>query len=244
MAKDIFEITEYIIENSDSKIHISTNGSMRTEEWWWNFGILGGERLTVTFAIDGHTQELHQRNRQGTNLKKVVEKRRLGVRPKDLDASGLLQSLQQTAQKQRGKLTKDDVGLLLTNIDRPPQFSRYTRRMAPYSSTALPGDTKRQEMWVLHSPPRADDSLAFAESHVSGRNKNNFVAISELENSEVDVPNVLVHLRGKPHTHNLEEKEVFVVEELQSELKQRESQTASEQSTRHGGSIQNQYNPL
>jgi hypothetical protein len=178
------------------------------------------------------------------DLKKAVEKQGLGIRPRDLDASGLLQALQQTAQKQGGKLTKDDVGLLLTNIDRPPQFMKYSGRSAPYEGTSLPGDTRRQEMWLLHSPPRADDSLAFAESHVSGAGRNNFVAISELENLEVDVPNVLVHLRGKPHASNLEDKEVFVVEELQSELKDRETKIAAEQSIKHGGSIQNQYNPL
>ena len=177
------------------------------------------------------------------DLKKVTEKQALRIRPKDLDASGLLKAMKETASGQRGKLTKDDVSLLLTNIDRPPQFSRYARGGTQYATTSLPGDIQRQEMWVLHSPPRADDSLAFAEEHVS-QGRNQFIAIDELDDYNTEYPNTLVHLRGKPHMHNTEEKEVFVVEELQSELKDKETKIAADQSTLHGGSIQNQYNPL
>ena len=73
MCKDVFEIVEYILENSESNIRISTNGSMRTPEWWWNFGVMGGERLNVTFAIDGTTQEEHEKNRRGVKLSRVLE---------------------------------------------------------------------------------------------------------------------------------------------------------------------------
>lgn len=73
MCKDIFEIVQHIIENSDAIVRISTNGSMRTPDWWWDFGVMGGDRLNVTFAIDGVTQEEHEKNRVGTKLSKVVE---------------------------------------------------------------------------------------------------------------------------------------------------------------------------
>lgn len=72
MNKDIFEICEYIIENSDAVIDINTNGSMRNEEWWWDFSVMGGERLTVTFTIDGSTQEIHSLYRQKTDLKNIL----------------------------------------------------------------------------------------------------------------------------------------------------------------------------
>ena len=72
MNKDIFEICEYIIENSDAVIDINTNGSMRNEEWWWNFAVMGGKRLTVTFTIDGSTQEIHSLYRQNTNLNTIL----------------------------------------------------------------------------------------------------------------------------------------------------------------------------
>lgn len=72
MCKDIYEICEYIINNSTAKIHISTNGSIRTEDWWWDLGVLCGDRLSVTFAIDGSTQEMHETYRKGTNLQKIL----------------------------------------------------------------------------------------------------------------------------------------------------------------------------
>ena len=64
MNKDIFEICQYIIKYSFSKIKINTNGSIRNSEWWWNFGTLCGDRLTVVFDIEGVTQEQHTHYRQ------------------------------------------------------------------------------------------------------------------------------------------------------------------------------------
>lgn len=66
------EICEYIIDNSKAEIAVNTNGSLKTEDWWWNLGVKCGERLTVTFAIDGCTQEMHEYYRVNTDLDKIL----------------------------------------------------------------------------------------------------------------------------------------------------------------------------
>ena len=73
MNKDIFEIVKYIMDNSDSEVLINTNGSFRNPDWWWNLGLLGGERISVMWAIEGATQEQHSLYRQDTNLNTVLE---------------------------------------------------------------------------------------------------------------------------------------------------------------------------
>ena len=73
MNKEIYEICEYIINNSEARIMIKTNGSMREGEFWWDLGVLCGNRLDVEFAVDGTTQEMHAKYRQKTVLAKVLE---------------------------------------------------------------------------------------------------------------------------------------------------------------------------
>lgn len=73
MAKDIEKIVEYIIDNSKSTITITTNGSIRDEEFWWNFGIKCGNRLSVVFDIDGVDEDMHQKYRRGASLEKVLK---------------------------------------------------------------------------------------------------------------------------------------------------------------------------
>jgi len=73
MNKDIFKIVEYIMKNSNSTILINTNGSFRNPDWWWKFGLLGGERITVMWAIEGINQEQHSLYRQNTDLNLILE---------------------------------------------------------------------------------------------------------------------------------------------------------------------------
>lgn len=73
MNKDIFKIVKYIIENSAASISINTNGSFRNVDWWWNLGVLGGDRISVVWAIEGVTQEQHSLYRQDTSLESVLE---------------------------------------------------------------------------------------------------------------------------------------------------------------------------
>ena len=59
MHPDIFNISDYFLENiSDKKWYrITTNGSIRDEEFWFKFGSLAHKHPTkkflVTFDVDG-----------------------------------------------------------------------------------------------------------------------------------------------------------------------------------------------
>lgn len=76
MNHDLLEICEYIIENSTARIHINTNGSLRSVDWWAELQVICKRRLTVVFALDGHDQATHEMYRQKTNLAKVLENAR------------------------------------------------------------------------------------------------------------------------------------------------------------------------
>jgi hypothetical protein len=45
---------------------------MRSEEFWWDLGVSGGDRLTLRFDVDGINQEMHQHYRRFTDLNKVL----------------------------------------------------------------------------------------------------------------------------------------------------------------------------
>ena len=73
MNKDIFKICEYIIKESRARISMSTNGSMRESEWWWDLGVMCKDRLLVLFTVDGINQEMHEKYRRKTDLNKILE---------------------------------------------------------------------------------------------------------------------------------------------------------------------------
>ena len=74
MVKDILKICEYILEhNTAGKILFDTNGSVRNEDWWWDFGVKLEDRLEVTFDIDGINQEMHSKYRRFTDLNKILQ---------------------------------------------------------------------------------------------------------------------------------------------------------------------------
>lgn len=65
------EIIEYIRgKNSNCHIHINTNGSLRTPDF---FERLAYNNVEITFAIDGITQESHSRYRKNTFLQKILD---------------------------------------------------------------------------------------------------------------------------------------------------------------------------
>jgi len=72
MNKNIDKIIHYVVDHSNCIISIDTNGSIRDEQWWWEIGMKAGRQLHVTFAVDGTTQEMHQKYRRFTNLQKVL----------------------------------------------------------------------------------------------------------------------------------------------------------------------------
>lgn len=73
MCKDIYEIVQYIVENSISSIQINTNGGMRDEIFWWKLAHLGKGRLQVIFDIDGINQEMHAKYRREVDFAKLRE---------------------------------------------------------------------------------------------------------------------------------------------------------------------------
>lgn len=73
MCKELDKMLKYIIDNSTARVTMNTNGSIRSEEWWWNLGVMCKERLQVMFDIDGTTQEMHAKYRRFTDLQKVLD---------------------------------------------------------------------------------------------------------------------------------------------------------------------------
>tara|TARA_Y100000004_G_scaffold192025_1_gene251858 strand:+ start:3396 stop:4085 length:690 start_codon:yes stop_codon:yes gene_type:complete len=72
MCKDIAKIVQYIIDNSKAKIQITTNGSIRDEDFYWNIGVRCGKRLSIIFDIDGIDEDMHQKYRRGASLKRCL----------------------------------------------------------------------------------------------------------------------------------------------------------------------------
>ena len=70
MCNDLYEIVKYIMENSSSQVLLSTNASVRDEDWWFLFS-QWGDRVHVNFAIDGLVDTNHL-YRVGTSFKKIM----------------------------------------------------------------------------------------------------------------------------------------------------------------------------
>ena len=68
MAKDAYEILEYVVKNSNAKIQINTNGSIRDVKFWTKMGKLFAEPCLssryVVFSVDGleDTNHIYRRN--------------------------------------------------------------------------------------------------------------------------------------------------------------------------------------
>jgi len=75
IATDIISICDYILKNSKSRIELHTNGSMQSEDWWWELCTKFHDynnRIRICFGIDGVNQEQHSRYRVGTNFDKII----------------------------------------------------------------------------------------------------------------------------------------------------------------------------
>ena len=70
MNKDLYEICEYITTNSDTRINVDSNGSIRSTDWWAKLGKLRG--IQVDFAVEGIDQEMQNYYRRKTNLYKIL----------------------------------------------------------------------------------------------------------------------------------------------------------------------------
>ena len=72
MAKDIESIVYYIMDNSNAKVIITTNGSIRNEDFYTRLGEYCGRRLSFVIDVDGVDEQMHQKYRRGTSLKKSL----------------------------------------------------------------------------------------------------------------------------------------------------------------------------
>jgi MoaA/NifB/PqqE/SkfB family radical SAM enzyme len=89
MARDAYEILEYVARNSTAKIQINTNGSIRDEEFWEKMGHLFAEPCLnsryVVFSVDGleDTNHIYRRNvkwdRVMENMKAYRKSRAVGI---------------------------------------------------------------------------------------------------------------------------------------------------------------------
>lgn len=71
MCSDLFGIVKYIMENSNSHVLISTNGSVRDEDWWFIFS-QWGKRVRVLWSVDG-LEDTNHLYRRGTDFKKIMK---------------------------------------------------------------------------------------------------------------------------------------------------------------------------
>jgi MoaA/NifB/PqqE/SkfB family radical SAM enzyme len=89
MAKDAYEILEYVVKNSNAKIQINTNGSIRDVKFWTKMGKLFAEPCLssryVVFSVDGleDTNHIYRRNVKWDsvmkNMKSYVKSGGMGI---------------------------------------------------------------------------------------------------------------------------------------------------------------------
>ena len=73
-TKDLHEIVEFFIFNNPKiQVTISTNGSLKTEDWWYHFGSMFNDKhRRVVFALDGTDNITHALYRHRTNYDKII----------------------------------------------------------------------------------------------------------------------------------------------------------------------------
>ena len=75
VTKDFLDIIKYVYSVNESiEIEVSTNGSLRTEEWWWELSTIVHQKpFHIVFGIDGTNQYEHSLYRVNTSFEKVIE---------------------------------------------------------------------------------------------------------------------------------------------------------------------------
>lgn len=73
LASPTFDETfSYSLSKKPLKITVATNGSLRSPGWWTDFAKQGGDRLKVTFAIDG-LEDTNAIYREGANWTRLMD---------------------------------------------------------------------------------------------------------------------------------------------------------------------------
>jgi len=116
MAKDIDKICYYIIDNSNANIIITTNGSIRQQDFYIKLGKYCGKRLSMVIDVDGINEEMHQKYRRGTSLKKSL------LALKSLSYTKAI-PLSQTVLFKHNEKYKDDIKKLALSYGSQNHFS-------------------------------------------------------------------------------------------------------------------------
>jgi MoaA/NifB/PqqE/SkfB family radical SAM enzyme len=69
---ELLPIVYYIKSNSDLSLHIVTNGSYKTEQWWTQLGKLLRTEDIVTFSVDGWDNESNNLYRVNSNWASII----------------------------------------------------------------------------------------------------------------------------------------------------------------------------
>lgn len=72
LYKRFFELIKYLV-GREIELEIYSNASVHTTDWWAQLAKLVSPRDKVFFTVCGSTQELHEKYRVGSSLKKVLE---------------------------------------------------------------------------------------------------------------------------------------------------------------------------
>lgn len=74
MSRDILEIVKFF---EPARQQINTNGSLQTKKFWQELAKI--KNVTVTFGIDGTTQDVHEIYRIGTDYDKIISNAKLYI---------------------------------------------------------------------------------------------------------------------------------------------------------------------
>ena len=72
MHPDLLKMANHLFASSDMKLQISTNGSLRTKQFWKELAQSGTNRLQVIFCVDG-LKDTHAIYRRKTNFDKIID---------------------------------------------------------------------------------------------------------------------------------------------------------------------------
>ncbi len=74
-SKEFSEICKWLREDTDTSIHVDTNGSVKSPEYWSKLGKIfsGDKRSMVFFSLDGVGNESLQKYRVGADYNKIID---------------------------------------------------------------------------------------------------------------------------------------------------------------------------
>lgn len=182
VAKDCLEIIRYIRTiNTDCRVAIHTNGSLRTPAWWRELAVTLGINGTVVFAIDGFKGE-HELYRKGTNWDKIIENAQAFI-----SAGGAARADCLAFKHNEKRL--DELKEYLLSIGFTDVNIKYTNRF--YSKTEFPVCNKDGEVvYYIHPPTSKKCSEQYITPNIKKLiNEENLKFI--LENAQIDPQCVL-----------------------------------------------------